>query len=93
VKAICRTDALFASKILWPRTPDQRSFPLIFFFDTESGYRDWYHFLDDVGIAHGWNPRGWYKQIQQHRFTRFGGAQGYLDFIRREGHFLPEATE
>ncbi|MCK8604474.1 hypothetical protein, partial [Desulfoferrobacter suflitae] len=64
---------------------NERLFPLIFFFDTESGYRDWYQFLDDVEIGHGWNPRGWYKRIQDWRFEKFGGVQGYLDLLRSKG--------
>jgi hypothetical protein len=87
VKAVCPVDAWFATKILWPETPQRRPFPLLFFFDTESSYRDWYEFLDDVGIAHGWNPRGWYKQIQQRRFAKFDGVEGYLDILRRESGF------
>ncbi len=87
VKAICPVEAWYATKILWPETPQRRPFPLLFFFDAESGYRDWYDFLNDMDIGHRWNPRGWYKQITSSRFEKFGGVAGYLDFIRHEGNF------
>jgi hypothetical protein len=61
----------------------------LFFFDAESGYWDWYDFLDDVEIGHRWSPRGWYKQIALSRFEKFGGVAGYLELLRREGTFKP----
>lgn len=87
VKAVCPVEAWFATKVLWPETPERRPFPLLFFFDTESGFRDWYHFLDDMGISHRWNPHGWYKQIRPDRFAKFDGVHGYLDLLRRESGF------
>jgi hypothetical protein len=87
VRAICPHDCWHATKALWPQTPERRPFPLLFFFDTEFGFYDWYRFLDDVGISHRWHPRGYYRRIQPARFAEFGGGGGYLDHIRREGKF------
>ncbi len=89
VRAICREPAWFASRILWPATPDQRLFPWLFFFEAERGFREWYSFLDDMGYGHRWNPRGWYRQIEEEHLRAYGGARGYLDFIRTEGGFQP----
>jgi hypothetical protein len=89
VRAICRFEASHASRILWPATPEKRLFPWLFFFEAESGFRSWYKFLDDMGYGHRWNPRGWYRHIDEEHFRGYGGVRGYLDFIRREGHFQP----
>jgi hypothetical protein len=67
VRAICPHDCWYATKALWPQTPERRPFPLLFFFDAEFGFHDWYTFLDDVGIAHNWHPRGYYRRIQPRR--------------------------
>jgi hypothetical protein len=61
----------------------------LFFFEAESGFRPWHKFLDDLGYGARWNPRGWYRRIDEEHFRRFGGVRGYLDCIRREGHFEP----
>jgi hypothetical protein len=87
VRAVCQHECWNATKTLWPETPERRPFPLLFFFDTENGFHDWYAFLDDVGIARNWNPHGYYRRIQPRRFAKFGGVRGYLDYIRREGKF------
>jgi hypothetical protein len=87
VKAICPVEAWYATKILWPETPQHRPFPLLFFFEAEAGYRDWYDFLSDLGIGERWNPRGWYKQLASDRFQKFGGVEGYLHFLRQESGF------
>ncbi len=89
VRAICRVNAWHASRILWPATPERRLFPWLFFFESESGFRPWYSFLDDLGYGHRWNPRGWYRRIDEEHFRAYGGVRGYLDFIRRAGHFSP----
>ena len=89
VRAICRVDAWHASRLLWPKTPDQRLFPWLYFFEAESGFRDWHSFLDDLGYGHRWNPRGWYRRIDDEHFISHGGVRSYLDFIRSKGHFLP----
>ena len=89
VRAICPVAAWPASRILWPKTPDHRLFPWLFFFEAESGFRDWHSFLTDMGYGARWNPRGWYRRIEDEHFISFGGVRHYLDFIRREGHFIP----
>lgn len=90
VRAIYRSEAWDSSRVFWPETPNDRLFPWIYFFETATGFRDWYSFLDDVGIGHGWNPRGWYKRIQPERFKSFGGPTGYVRFLRENG--FPELT-
>ena len=89
VKSKCPVEANSASPILWPNTPFERLFPWLFFFDTEKGYRDWYDFLDDLGYDQRWNPRGWYRQIKEHRFRRWGGTAEYLTFLRSKCGFQP----
>ena len=92
VRALCRVGAWHASRILWPRTPDERLFPWLFFFEAESGFRPWSRFLADMQYGAGWNPRGWYRRIGEEHFLSFSsGVSGYLDFIRQEGHFQPVA--
>ncbi len=76
-----------SSKILWPKTPHDRLFPYLFFFNTEIGFRPWHEFLKDVGIASNWDPKGWYRVIANHRFDEWGGPQGYLLFLRERCGF------
>ena len=88
VKAKCPIRCHAASRVLWPDTPDARLFPLIFFFQTEVGFRGWYDFLDDAGYKSNWDPRGWYRRIAPGRFdAKFGGSKGYLAFLRNECGF------
>lgn len=89
IKAICDLDCLNASRVLWPKTPDDRLFPLLFFFDTEEGKLPWYDFLDDLKIGHRWNPRGWYRRIDSSHFDEFGGVKGYVDYLRKDAGFSP----
>jgi hypothetical protein len=87
IKAKAPLRCYHASRILWPKTPDQRLFPYVFFFETEVGYRGWFEFLEDLGYDPGWDPRGWYRRIADHRFTHWGGPEGYLSFLRTECGF------
>lgn len=89
VKAKYPSRAYDASRILWPETPNDRLFPYLFFFHTEIGFREWGEFLEDVGIAQNWDPRGWYRAIALRRFTRWGGPQGYYRFLREKCGFRP----
>ena len=87
IQAKCPVPCHGASRVLWPRTPDARVFPLIFFFHSEAGFRDWFEFLCDAGISRNWNPRGWYRLVRAERFKRWGGVPGYLAFLRSECGF------
>ena len=89
VRAICRVEAWHASRILWPDTPEQRLFPWLFFFEAETGFRPWYEFLDDLGYGHRFNPRGWYRRIDEEHFLSHGGQREFLSHIRQKGHFTP----
>jgi len=89
VDAKCPIRAYHASRVLWPKTPHERLFPWLFFFHTEVGRRGWFEFLEDVGIAENWDPRGWYRPIAIHRFGRWGGPEGYLKFLREQCGFGP----
>lgn len=89
VSAKCPFRCTDASRILWPDTPHDRLFPFIFFFDTKVGHRGWYDFLDDVGYESNWDPRGWYRPVASHRFSDWGGPEGYLEFLRDECDFSP----
>jgi hypothetical protein len=87
VKAKCHERCYNASRVLWPNTPEDRLFPFLFFFDTEIGFRSWPDFLNDMEIASTWDPRGWYRPIALKRFNRWGGAEGYLKFLRDDCDF------
>src|SRR5690606_11282954 len=75
VASKCPVRAHSASRTLWPRTPNDRLFPWIFFFHAELGYRGWFEFLDDIGYQENWDPRGWYRRIAPSRLQRWGGAR------------------
>lgn len=94
VRAKCPVRCHAASRVLWPVTPDARVFPLVFFFQTEVGFREWFEFLEDAGIKKNWDPRGWYRPVKSDRFARWGGPAGYLAFLRTQCGFraLPPAT-
>lgn len=87
VKAKCPLRCHDASRVLWPNTPDNRLYPWLFFFETEGGYRGWFEFLEDLGYAANWDPRGWYRSIGANRFSKWGGEYGYLDFLRKSCGF------
>jgi hypothetical protein len=89
VKAKCPARAYAASRILWPKTPQELPYPWLVFFDTEVGRRPWHDFLDDLGFAENWNPIGWYRRLQERRFLRWGGIAGYLEFLRSQCGFRP----
>ncbi len=89
VKAKCLKDSYDSSQVLWPVTPDKRMYPLIFFFDTEIGFRHWTHFLNDAQYEQNWQPRGWYRKVARCRFLKWGGCKKYLDFLRSECGFKP----
>jgi len=89
VKAKCEFECWDSSRILWPKTPNQRLFPHLIFFDSEAGERSWFDFLDDIGYSHDFDPRGFYRRIGDWRFNKFGGQAGYLDFLRNQVGFGP----
>lgn len=83
VKAKCETECWEASKILWPRTlPNDRLWPYLFFFDTNSGYRLWSDFARDLGYQETWNPHGWYRKVPLVHFAKWGGPEGYIEFLK-----------
>lgn len=92
VRAICPVEAWDASRVLWPETPGDRLFPHLFFFDTEVGFRYWPQFLEDMDYHPDWDPRGFYRRIAPARLSRFGGATGYLSFLRDQCGFKPLRT-
>ncbi len=89
VKAICPIRCYDASHILWPKTPNERLFPWLFFFDTEIVHVPWSAFLNELGMAPNWNPRGWYRAIGNQRFAIWGGTDTYLQRIRQNYGFAP----
>lgn len=92
IKAKCPVHCLAASRVLWPDTPEARLFPLIFFFDSEVGFRGWFEFLEDVGYKSNWNPHGWYRRIDPSRFEPHGGAVGYVRTLRKHHGFATLGT-
>ena len=89
VKAKCPVPGLAASRLLWPETPDARLFPLLFFFNSEVGYRGWFEFLEDLGYKSNWSPRGYYRRLDAERFSNFGGVRGYVEHLRKDHGFSP----
>ncbi len=87
VKAKSDMDFFDSSQILWPKTPKAKLYPLLFFFNTEIGFRHWTNFLDDLQISQNWNPRGWYRKLDNSRFNKWGGSNKYLDFLRNDCGF------
>jgi len=81
VKAKAEMECWEASKILWPRTPHQRPFPFIFFFDSEAGNQYWLDFLGDIGYSPDWDPRGFYRRGGDARFVKWGGPSAYLNYL------------
>jgi hypothetical protein len=84
---MCPKEAYNASRILWPDTPDERLFPWLFFFDSESGFLPWYDFLNEIEISSSWNPRGWYRKIDEKRFQKWNGTEGYFQHLRNNFNF------
>lgn len=87
VKAICPVDAWHTSKLLWPETPYRKSYPLLFFFDTEAGSRRFSDFLDDVGWSQNLDLHGLFRAVAAVRLARWDGAEGYVDFLRERCGF------
>jgi hypothetical protein len=86
VKVKCPIECPMASRLLWPKADPEKTYPLLFFFDTEVGYRRWIDFTADIKQP-GYNPQGWYKQIPTDWFASFGGPTGYLRFLRQTAGF------
>ena len=72
-----------------PDTPNEKLFPLVWFFDAEVGFRGWSGFLDDIGYKPNYDPRGKFLPIKAERFARWGGAAGYLRALRSSHGFGP----
>jgi 5-methylcytosine-specific restriction enzyme A len=89
VKAICPIRCYDASQILWPKTPREKLFPLIWFFDAEVGFRSWSDFLVDIGYKQNFDPRGKFLSIRGERFDKWGGVNGYLRTLRLSYGFRP----
>jgi hypothetical protein len=89
VEAMCPVRCYAASRVLWPATPENKLFPLVFFFNTEVGFRGRFRFLEDIEYKERYNPRGLFLPIRPERFRRWGGEAKYLDFLRREAGFRP----
>ncbi len=87
VRAKCPVRCYEASRVLWPNTPSNRLFPYVLFFNTEVGFRIWPKFLEDLGYAENWDPRGYYRGISPKSFVRWGGPVGYLTFLREKCGF------
>jgi hypothetical protein len=74
--------------VLWPNIEDpNKLYPFLFFFDTEIGFRSWFEFLNDLGYDEKFNPRGYYLRLEASRFDRWGGIEGYLQFLRSQCGF------
>jgi HNH endonuclease len=88
VKVKCPVRCYEASQVLWPNIEDpNKLYPFLFFFDTEIGLRSWFQFLDDLGYDEKFNPRGYYLRLDASRFDRWGGVEGYVQFLRSQCGF------
>lgn len=72
--------------MLWNAIPE-KAFPHIFFFKTEEGSRPWPAFCEDMGWKANWRPNGHFLGIKDERLSRWGGPEGYLDFLRDRAGF------
>jgi hypothetical protein len=89
VQVKCPVRCYEASQALWPNIEDpNKLYPFLFFFDTETGFRRWFQFLEDLGYDEKFNPRGYYLRLEASRFDRWGGVEGYLQFLRSQCGFM-----
>lgn len=94
IPALCIVDAywkhqmLDLSQALWgsPR------FPYIFFFDTEAISLTWTDFKEHVDYAPNFRPSGNVYRVRRDRLDRFGGVEGYLDYIREDEGSSPSTS-
>jgi|GEM_PF-6937472 len=88
VKEMCPVESHEASRTLWPH-PDApgRLYPYLFFFETETGFREWSQFLKELSFAPNYNPRGYFFKLKDDRFDPWGGTESYLSTLRSEGGF------
>lgn len=65
------------SEALWG---DER-YPYIFFFNTTKITLAWLDFLEHVGYKPRLNPRGQFLVVGDDRWEKYGGAEGYVDWL------------
>jgi len=88
IKAFFREELPSLSNELWG---DPR-YPYVFFFDTERLDLSWFEFLEHVGYKENFNPRGMFYRVQDERLDGFGGASGYLNYLRKTHRVHTEQT-
>lgn len=87
IPALCNVEAYWnqqfraLSQALWG---DER-FPYIFFFRTDELNLMWIDFMDHVGFAENFNPRGQFLSVVDSRLDHFDGVEGYVTFL--SAHF------
>lgn len=67
------------SQALW----GDEKYPYIFFFRTERLALPWKDVLRHWGYRENFNPRGQFYKVADVRLAPFGGAEGYVTFLRR----------
>lgn len=60
-------------------------YPYIFFFSTEELNLTWKNFIEHVNYKENYDPRGSFLSISDERLSCFGGAEGYIRYLR-ENH-------
>ena len=85
VKTFIRHEFPSLSFSLWGNS----HFPYIFFFETEPLEFQWNEFLSDVGYAPNWDPRGRFYSVSDEKLVKLGGAEKYVEQIRRKKQVKP----
>lgn len=87
VKTFIRHEFPSLSFSLWGNS----HFPYIFFFETEPLEFQWNEFVRDLGYAPNFDPRGKFYSVSDEKLVKLGGAQKYVEQIRRRksGNAVP----
>jgi putative restriction endonuclease len=91
VPALCEAKVFFPNRLpslstaLW----GEERFPYVFFFNTERLDLSWIEFVQDIGYADNFNPRGNFYSVADHRLSRFNGPAGYIRHLRQTRVWLP----
>ena len=86
IPALCLVDAYWKhemtdlSRALW----GSERFPYIFFFETEPISLTWTDFKEHVGYAPNFRPSGNVYRVHKDRLQQFGGARGYVEYLRED---------
>ncbi len=89
VKAVPRLKFVQASRLLWPQFANDKSFPYLFFFNTEAGMITWYDFTTETNYQSTWNPHAYYVRLASFKFKNSRNYLPFLDHLRANHRFKP----